>query len=445
MQQETSAQSFFKKWTASGIGVLQKKVKTFFAKNRKIAENASYLMLLQGINYALPLITLPYLVRVLGADKYGIVVLAQATAQYFIIISEYGFNLTATQQIATNRNDATKISRIYNSVLFIKITLSLLGLAVFLLIVFSVSKFRSEYLVFILTYGIVFGQSIFPIWLFQGMEKMKFITIVNLFSKAGFAILVFLLINEPSHYLRVPVLNSISFILAGILSLWISATHFKIKLSLPSMEDIKDQLKGGWHIFISTLGISAYRNANILILGFFASNSIVGYYSVAEKAVKIIQSFINPLSQALFPHLSNRFSKITIQESVNTLTRLGIVYGVLLAAVVAVVFYSTGLLSKVFFGEINPTFILNVEILSAIIFFGGLNYFLGVIGLINFNGKKKFTYSVIVAGVINVITSVVLLHFFQLTSIGASVALSFAEVVLFFLIVFHIYKKYPAK
>ena len=130
---------------------------------KRLLENFFSLSLLQAANYILPLITIPYLVRVLGPEKFGLVSFAQAFIQYFVFLTDYGFNLSAVRKVSIYREDAKKISQIFSSVFVIKFLLCILSFSILASLVFSVDKFRSDWELYFVTFGMVVGNLLLPI------------------------------------------------------------------------------------------------------------------------------------------------------------------------------------------------------------------------------------------------------------------------------------------
>lgn len=273
-------------------------------KQNKLFENAVAIALTQVVSYVLPLITLPYLSRVLGAEKFGLVFWAQSCIVYFNLITDYGFNWSATKEIAIVKDDTKKISEIFSSVMGVKFFLVIGCFLILTILIQTVPLFSKEWLLFYLTFFLTIGNSIYPIWYFQGIEHMKYVTLMNIISKSIFLILIFLFIKSPDDYLFVALLNSLGFIIAGILSIVIAIKRFNLKIRLPSLVGIKHQLINSFGYFTANISNTIYTNTNSFVLGLIASPLCVGYYVAAEKIFTAIHMLTSPVGTAIFPHIA---------------------------------------------------------------------------------------------------------------------------------------------
>ena len=272
--------------------------------NKRLLSNFLSLTFLQGANYILPLISFPYLVRVIGMEKYGLLAFANVTITYFFIITDYGFNLSATRQISIFRNDSKKVSEIFSAVMSIKIILMLISMLLLGLLIFAFDKYRCDYEIYFFSFGMVVGQVLFPIWFFQGMERMKYITYLNVLAKLIFTISIFVFVIEEKDFYKVPLLNAIGFILSGLLSLVLVKKQFKIKFQIQPNSIIKEQLKDGWYIFTSRIYVSLYSTTNLFLLGVMTNNTIVGYYTVADRIISITCRLFSIINQTVYPHMA---------------------------------------------------------------------------------------------------------------------------------------------
>ena len=272
---------------------------------RRLIQNFTSLSILQIANYLFPLIVLPYVVRVLGPAKYGLINFAAAFIAYFNLISDYGFSLSGTKEISIIRDDKEKLSKTFSTIITIKLLLSIVSFLIFISIVYFIPFFKNNWEVYLLSYGFVIGGVLFPSWFYQGMEQMKYITIIQVVIRSIVTVLIFILIKEESDYLLLVLLNSIAQILIGIFGIVISLVKFKIKFRLPSFEEIRNQLKSGWNIFQSMIAINIYTTSNTFILGLFASETVVGYYVAADKIRMAFQGIQSVLSQTVFPYVTS--------------------------------------------------------------------------------------------------------------------------------------------
>jgi len=412
------------------------KIKSKFKSedNKRLLSNFLSLSVLQGANYILPLITLPYLVRVLGVEYFGLLAFAGATVAYFNILTDYGFNLTATREISIHRDDKAKVIEIFSSVMTIKFILMFLSLLLLTILVFSFEKFSKDALVYFLTFGTVIGQVLFPVWFFQGMERMKYITYLNILAKSIFTVAIFIFVTKQSDFWIVPLLTSIGFIVAGIWSLYLVKKEFGVRFEFQNIKTLKYYLNEANYIFLSNISVSLYTQSTILVLGIFTNNTIVGYYAVADKLINAVKQLITPVSQTLFPFISK-------QANTSKETALKIVKKLLI--VLAPISFLFSLLFFIYSKEII-IFIFGRQAVDSIIIFKilaiiptlvVLDTLFGTFVMLVFKHNKAYSKIIFSAGIINLLLIILLIPFFQ--AIGAAISVLLVEVYITFRIIFY--------
>jgi polysaccharide transporter, PST family len=286
------------------------KSKILLLKNNKnILNNIFSLLVLQGSKYIIPIILLPYLVRNLGIEAFGLLAFITATINILRGIVSYGFDFSGTKQISLERDNKEKISEIYSSIIFAKLFISIISFLILCLMYCFFDKVQENFVIFLFGFLIIFGEAIFPTWFFQGVEKMKIITYLTIIYKVIFMVLVILMVKNAEDLYLVLLLDSIGSILIGIYSLYFVKSHYKIIIHIPTLNQVYFQLKNGWHIFLSRITVILYSTFNTFLLGVLASNEIVGFYSIAEKIYMAIRGLFNPLVQAFFPFLAKKFKE----------------------------------------------------------------------------------------------------------------------------------------
>jgi PST family polysaccharide transporter len=301
-------------------------------EKKRLRNNFFSLSFLQGINHILALITLPYLIKVLGIENIGLLAFAASTIFYFQIFIDYGFSITATKEISIHRNNKLKLIEIFSAVMTIKIVLLAISFFLLTVLVFSVDKFSKNTFVYFISFGTQVGQVLLPLWFFQGMERMKYITYVSILSKVIFAILIYVFVQEQNDFILVPFLTSLGFLVAGIWALYLAKKDFGIKFKLPRVEILFKYLNDGFYVFISRFYVSIYTNTNIVLLGFFTNNIVIGYYSIAEKIVVAIGGLFDPANQTLYPFLAKIYNE-DVHKFVDFIKKVAIkflLFGILL-------------------------------------------------------------------------------------------------------------------
>jgi len=400
-------------------------------KERKIVlGNFISLTTLQGISYILPLAVLPYLIRVIGIEKFGLIAFAQSLVQYFMILTDYGFSLSATRTIALIGEHKGKISALFSSVMTVKLIFAAISLLALSALLYLVPRFRADWIVYILCFGTVIGSTLFPIWFFQGKEKMSYIAVVNVISGITYAICIFIFIHGPQDYLLVPLLGSLLSIISGILGLYIAFKKFRLEFILQKYVDIKRELKTGWDIFISILAVNAYTTSRVFAVGLLTNNALTGYYSLAERIANIIQTFpMDSFTRAVYPRISNVFAK-NKQRAVAIMYRIqdGITLGFVISLPIA--YFIAPWIINLACGAAYQEVVLALRLLLAAVFFVGANNF--KVQFLLVCGKQDLYAKIHIAAALTGLPLIfILIH--QFSYVGAALATVLTEAGVFVL------------
>lgn len=280
-------------------------------KNSKesLRNNIIALAIVQASNYILPLISLPYLARVLGAESFGKVVFAQALMMYFILVVEYGFSWSATRKVAENRENRVLLGEIFMNIWAVQWLLIVLCSVIFVSIVFGVEKFRGDIGFYAAAFFIVLGNVLFPIWFFQGVEKLQLQSVLQFAGKLIGLLFIFVLVKNENDGIWVLLSNALSAIIAGLFSIFFIFKSGYFKICFPSLSGVRQEFVEGFSLFASRVSISFYTMLIPLALGWIAGPVALAYFNVADKLRVGAQSLITPISQAIFPRISHLVSK----------------------------------------------------------------------------------------------------------------------------------------
>ncbi len=391
---------------------------------KRLLSNFFSLSALQGVNYILPLITLPYLVRILGVEYFGVLSFASSTVAYFSLITDFGFNLTATREISINRNDKNKLIEIFSSVLIIKFVLILISFFLLSILVFIFDKFKVNSLIYFLSFGVVLGQFLFPVWFFQGMEKMKYITYLNIFAKLIFTVAIFIFVQNKNDFWIVPLLTSSGFILAGFFSLFLIKKEFGVSFALQEFVILKHYFLESYHIFFSKLAISLYTISTTFILGILTNNTIVGYYSAAEKIIGAFKGLLQPALQTIYPFISKKTHQ-SKEEGLIFIRKIVFYIGIFAGFISFFILFFADFLVDLLLGNQYQNSIIIVRILAAMPFMIGLSNVFGIQTMLNFGRRKAFTKILVSGSILNLFLAFTLVPSYQ--HIGSAISVLAVE------------------
>lgn len=301
---------------------------------KRIVKNMTALGVLQIANYLIPLLVLPVVSRVLGVTLFGTVGYAQNIISYLTLLVNFGFEYSATRQIALAGDDKEKKRQLFWAVITAKTGLLVLSFVILALLPLFVERVACDPRLYIYTALTNIGIVFFPTWYLQGEQQMDKMAWANFFTKLLGALLVIAIVREASMYRWYPLLLSVSSIFVGIGAMIYVVRHFEIGKYVCTREAMKEVLRAGAPIFINNVFISLYTTVNMTLLGGFATDEMIGYFSAAQRLIIALNMVVVlPVSTAVYPEMSRRF-EASRAEGMQFFKRV-LVYAGLAAAVVS--------------------------------------------------------------------------------------------------------------
>ena len=377
---------------------------------KTVFANFGYLSLLQVAGYVFPLISMPYLARVIGADGFGKIAFASAIVVWIQTISDWGFNLTATRDVAQNRDDKELVSRIFSNVSWARSVLTLLSGIILLLVVLLVPYLRENADIIFVTFLLVPGYILFPEWFFQAIEKMKYTTFFNLFLKLVFTVAVFVFIHKREDYLMQPLLTTIGYLLCGIGALYLIFKKWGYSLYKPQWDEIYKTIRNSTDVFINNLMPNLYNSFSVMLLGFFGGSTANGIYDGGNRFPVIFYQFQSVLSRAFYPFLSRRPDKHSFYAKLNIVSAfIGAIFLILLSPLVI----------KIMLGDEFEKSVVVMQILSFSVVFLAMDYAYGTNFLIINHKEKPLRNLTFVSSIIGMSVAIPLVYYFSY--IGAAI------------------------
>lgn len=384
-----------------------------------VASNFGYLMLLQVASYVFPLLTIPYLARVIGVDGFGKIAFAAAVVTWLRTISDWGFNYTATRDVARVKGNEAEISKIFSNVLWARMLLAVASFLILLVAILFIPYLNENRNILLMTFILVPGNILFPEWFFQAMERMKFITIFNILSKAFFTLLVFIFINNKDDFILQPLFIGLGYIVSGIFSMYIIIFRWNIKIQYPILADIIRTIRGSTDVFINNIMPSLYNTFSTVLLGFFGGTTANGLLDAGNKLVNIAQQFLNIFSKVFFPLLSRKIHIHNLFLKINLIFSIAISLLLFLLAPFIINFFYTS--------EFNEA-VLVLRITSVSIVFLSLSNIYGTNFLILKEYTKELRNITTVASLIGFACAFPLVYYYSF--IGAAITITLTRVLL---------------
>lgn len=394
--------------------------------SKKLVKNSMWLFALQIFNTIIPLVTLPYITRVLGTNNYGVFSLALNWITYFQVIVEYGFGFTGARKvsIAESRTNGYDLQKLYSDIITARIILFIISYVLmsilFLFTHVSIEHCISMNILFLMIFGIAFQLT----WLFQGKQDMKLITIINAVSRSVSVILVFVLIHKETHLYLYCFCYSVTFVFSAVIGVIYAKNKYGLRVKLSGIKEAFVEIRDGWYLFMSQAMSKIFSGIGTTVLGWVTTASVVGIYSAIYKIPFIMILFFNPISQALFPYVSVKFSESfeSGRHTVKTLAKYAIIFFSIIG--ISIIILRDFVINIAFGSE----YVVYADLIIPLVVWVILsisNNFLGTQYLVASGHQKMYSQAFMVSVVITVFLNIVLGYLFK--SYGVAIAAALGE------------------
>ena len=389
-------------------------------EGKTLLANFTWLSALQIASYVFPLITYPYLARVIGVDGFGKIAFAGAIIVWTQTIADWGFNFTATRDVAKNREDPQKVSEIFSNVLWARILLTIVSFLVLCILILMIPKFKANLAIIMVSFLMIPGHIFFPEWFFQAYERMKYTSIINIMIKTVFTIAVFVFIRDSGDYILQPLLSSISYLLCGLFAWYLIVGKWGIQIQRPSMKAVVTTIKNSTDVFINNLAPNLYNSLSKVLLGVYSIGGIAnGILDAADKVITIFYQFLLVISRTFFPFLARRIDR----HGIYVKTYMGIT-----TIIAMIIFIFSPIIIKMLFSEAFLDAVLPLRILSISMLFMSLSNVYGINYLILVGEEKSLRNITLISSVVGCILSFPLIKSYGYY--GAVAVIVFVRVIL---------------
>lgn len=376
------------------------------------------------LSFLLPLVTFPYVSRVLGSSSVGKVSFANSIVSYFVLFTALGIPAYGVREVARVRDDKTLLSKTVAELSVILSITVLIGYAVYFLLILFVPVFKSDFILYLIIAPTIFLSDFSYEWFYQGIEDQSYITIRYIIIKILQLSLIFTLVKKTDDY------SLYSAILVGMncLSSLFNIVHLRKYICFVPLKklEIKRHLKPIIVIFASVIAISVYTQLDVTMTGIFCGDKEVGVYTAANRVVRIVISIVTSLSLVIVPKIENALKNKRIEEYQNLLnTSLSFTLSLSIPCVLGILILADDII-QVFAGNEFIDSIFSIRLLCPIIIIVGLASFVGPQILYANRKEKYYTIAVSIAAVVNFISNMIFIPL--LGQIGAVIGTLIAEI-----------------
>ena len=406
-------------------------------QQKSITKNYIYNLTYQILILILPLVTTPYISRILGAENIGIFSFTTSISAYFILFGSLGIALYGQREIAYLQNNKKEYSKAFFEIVLLRVITIFIALLFFnLIFVNNNNDYKIYYNILVLE---IIGNCIDISWFFQGLEEFKKTVVRNIIVKLISVLCIFLFVKHENDLIIYYVIYVLSVII-GNCSLWLYLPKYLSKVNFKNIKIFK-HIKPTILLFIPQIAIQVYTLLDRTMLGILTSNiSEVGYYEQTQKVIKVLLAVITSMGTVMLTRISNSFSNGE-KENVNEYIKksFNIVFLLAFPMIFGIIAISQRFV-PVFFGNGFEKVIILMNVISPIILIIGISNVIGMQYLLPTKRQKEFTMSVLYGAIVNFLLNIILIIKFK--SVGASIATVIAEITVTSIQIYFIRKEF---
>jgi PST family polysaccharide transporter len=268
----------------------------------KSIQNFIFLITIQASNIVITLISMPLLIQGIGVDGFGLVNLSLSVIILANILVGFGYNLSGPREVALHQNDKEMLSHIVSNIVFSKVLMALLATLGIVVSIFGLNMFKEYQWILLFSVLLLFSEATLPLWFFQGMEKMKLISIANVFSKLLYLMGIVLFIHTPESAKWVNFIMGASGLAINILLLLYIHYMLEIKFYKPKFVQLFASLKDNGLLFLSNIATHISVHGGLIILSFFSVAEVLGMFSLAERISMVLRMFPSMVIHSVYPN-----------------------------------------------------------------------------------------------------------------------------------------------
>lgn len=287
---------------------MKQRLKQSFLSNKKVIENYFFMTVILLLNSMFGLLIYPYLIKTLGTESYGIFLFATTIANYFICFVGFGFDMYGLRMIAENPFSLSNKSEVLSNVFTTKIYLEIISIIIFIVLVLLFPTLKNDFLIYVICFLTTLVNVLFPTWYFQGIQKMKVVTYIQLLFKLLSLPFIFVYVREPSDIVLFSMIMTISSLLGAIYAFVHLFIFEKIKIRISSIKKVKKYIIESQYFFYTNfLNIMKAQTLN-LIVGIHFGMRDLAIYDLGAKIVQVPFLLTSSINGALFPKIVLNFN-----------------------------------------------------------------------------------------------------------------------------------------